>query len=46
MNYTYITKDFDLIIEMVRQGKLNNIGIDWVYSLFTWSWVFYYKYEA
>ena len=45
-NWTFITKDFDLIRNLVKANKVDSIGIDWVYSIFTWSWVYYYKYSV
>lgn len=39
-------RDFELIRAMVQKGLLQTIGIAWVRSILTWSWVYYYKYST
>ena len=42
--YTYKTSDWRLIELLVRDGKVEQIGIDWIKTLLTWRWHYYFKY--
>jgi len=46
MTHKFKTKDFALIQELVRQNKVQSIGIDYIASVINWNWVFYYNYQA
>lgn len=45
-NWKFTTVDFKRIETLVKANLVHDIGIDWLQSLLTWSWVYYYKFRA
>lgn len=41
MIHKVTTDDFSTIERLVRNGQAIDIGIDWLSSILTWSWIYY-----